>query len=189
MQRRTFVLSGGAIATCGALALGTGAFSSVEAERDVTIDVTDDANAYLSIRPYNGPNGNYATMTDGEMAVDLTGDNGNVAGKGVNTNALTGIANLFTIENQGTQAVDVGVSPIAFLDVDGSIFPPSFDGVLAVLLVPQGSWGIQPGGGISIPDVGPGEAIHFSLLALAFPESAIDGPEIDDQIEITAEVP
>lgn len=192
MQRRTFVLSAGAIAGAGGLALGTGAFSSVEAERDVTVSVAGDPDAYLSIRPYNGPNGTYATTTDGELAIDLTDSNGNVAGEGLNTNALTGIANLFTIGNQGANAVELAVSPLAFLDIDGSLFPPSIDGVLGVLLVPHqtwGSWEFLPGSeAVSIADLEPGDAIHFSLIALAFPERAIDGVEIDNEIEITAEV-
>lgn len=192
MQRRTFVLSAGAIAGAGGLALGTGAFTNVEAERDVTVSVAEDPDAYLSIRPYNGPNGKYATTTDGELAIDLTDGNGNVAGEGLNTNALTTIANLFTIGNQGTKEVELDVAPLAFLDIDGSIFPPNIDGVLGVLLVPHQSWGnwaFQPGSGaVSITELKPGEEIHFSLIALAFPESAIDGVEIDSDIEITAEV-
>ncbi len=48
MDRRKFVLSVGALAGGGSLALGTGAFSSVEAERDVGVTVADDASAYLA---------------------------------------------------------------------------------------------------------------------------------------------
>ncbi|MFC3960158.1 hypothetical protein [Halovivax cerinus] len=188
MDRRTFVLSAGAVAAGGGLVLGTGAFDSVQAERDVTVAVADDPDGYLSIRPYNGPNGNYATLTDGELAIDLTDGNGNVAGEGINTNAITGIANLFTLENQGTQTVDLGVTPVAFLDVDFGGFPPA---VLGVLLVPQLSWGdwqFDPvDQSITIPDIGPGDAVHFTLAAIAFPDGAIDDVEIDDELEITAE--
>lgn len=54
MDRRKFVLSVGALAGGGSLALGTGAFSSVEAERDVGVTVADDASAYLGIQPGTG---------------------------------------------------------------------------------------------------------------------------------------
>jgi len=189
MERRTFVLSAGAIVGGGGLALGTGAFDSVEGERDVGITVADDADGYLSIRPHDGPNGAYATMDGGELAVELTDDNGAVAGAGVNANALTGVANLFTIQNQGTNEVELAVSPLTFLDVSGSIFPPSIDGVLGVLLIPQsGNWSVDPERGVlSITDLAPGEETDFSLAAVAFPESAIDEVEIDDELLITAE--
>lgn len=196
MDRRKFVLSVGTLAA-GSLGLGTGAFSSVEAERDVAVTVAEDANAYLGIQPGDGPNGNYADTTDaGELAINLTGDNDNIddglaGGQGINVNAVTGISDIFKIQNQGTQDIELEVAPLAFGDVN--IF--AFDGVLGVLLVPQiggmefaydESW--DPSTNlISISELSPGDKIDFSLLAFAVPEDAVDSVAISDEIEITAE--
>lgn len=199
MDRRKFVLSVGALAGGGSLALGTGAFSSVEAERDVGVTVADDASAYLGIQPGDGPNGNYVdTNDDDTLAINLTGDNDNIGdglagGEGLNTNAVTGISDLFEVQNQGTQPIDLEVSPLAFGDLDLDWF--GVDGILGVLLVPQigqveldlnFDWTI-PANMISISELAPGEAITFGLAAFAVPESAVDTVAVSDMIEITAE--
>lgn len=196
MDRRKFVLSVGALAG-GGVAIGTGAFSNVQAERDVSVTVADDASAYLGIQPGDGPNGNYADTTGSDaLAIDLTGDNDNIGsgiagGEGVNANAITGIADLFKIQNQGTQEIDLEVAPLAFADVDFA----NFDGLLGVLLVPQIggvaldydlSW-TPPLNLVSISTLSPGDEINFSLVAFAVPEDAVGSVEISDQIEITAE--
>lgn len=197
MQRRKFALSVGTLVAGGSLALGTGAFSSVEAERDVAVTVADDASAYLGIQPGDGPNGNYVDTTASDaLAINLTGDNDNIGdglagGEGLNANAVTGIDDLFTIQNQGTQEIDLEVTPLAFGDVDWL----EFDGVLGVLLAPQAGeidieveWGIPPSVNvISLSTLSPGDEIDFGLVAFALPESAVDAVIVDDEIEITAE--
>lgn len=197
MERRKFVLSVGTLAAGGSLALGTGAFSSVEAERDVSVTVAEDASAYLGIQPGDGPNGNYVDTDDNDtLAINLTGDNDNIGdgvagGEGINANAATGISDIFKIRNQGTQDIELEVAPLAFGEVD--LF--DFDGVLGVLLVPQIgdlemgfdlSW--EPAVNlISISELSPGDEIDFSLLAFAVPEDAVDSVAVGDEIEITAE--
>lgn len=197
MERRRFVLSVGTLAASGSVALGTGAFSSIEAERDVSVTVAEDASAYLGIQPGDGPNGNYVdTNNNDALAINLTGDNDNIGdglhgGQGLNANAVTGIADIFKIRNQGTQDIELKVSPLAFADVDWS----DFDGVLGVFLVPQlgqvdlavdYSWE-PPVNLISISELSPGDEIDFSLAAVAVPESTVDSKSISDEIEITAE--
>lgn len=195
MNRRNFVLSVGALAG-GGIAIGTGAFSSVQAERDVAVTVADDASAYLGIRPGDGPNGDYVDETDGDaLAVSLTEDNDNVGsgiagGEGLNANAITGIADLFAVRNQGTQEIALQVAPLAFADAD---FGDS-DAILGVLLVPQiggvderydMSWTPRENF-VSISTLSPGEEIDFSLAAFAAPDRAVGSVEIGDEIEITA---
>lgn len=197
------VLAGGTGA-----AIGTGAFSSVEAERDVAVTVAEDANAYLGIEPMDGPNGNYVDTTSSDaLAVNLTGSNDNVddgiaGGTGLNTNAVTAIGDVFQIQNQGTQDVELAVTPLAFGDVDGTVFPPAVDGALAVLLIPQNpdnidvdiEWGtVWPGvpvpedvSFIGIKDLSPGDALQFSLLGMAVPDSAVGSVSISDELMITA---
>ncbi|QRV13594.1 hypothetical protein JMJ58_11540 [Haloterrigena salifodinae] len=196
MERRNFVLSIGTLAAGGGLALGTGAFSSVQAERDVAVTVSEDASAYLGIQPGDGPNGNYVDTTDSDaLAINLTGDNDNVGdgiagGQGLNANAVTGIEDIFQIQNQGTQEVELRVTPLAFGDVDWQ----DFNGVLGVLLVPQTGgieidleWPPWESNFISISTLSPGEEIEFSLAAFALPETAVDSVAVNDEIEITAE--
>ncbi len=196
MERRKFVLSVGALAAGGSLTLGTGAFSSVEAERDVAVNVADDASAYLGIQPGDGPNGNYVDTTDSDaLAINLTGDNDNIddglaGGKGLNANAITGIADIFEVQNQGTQEIELQVTPLAFGDVSWQ----NFDGVLGVLLVPHAGsidveieWFPPSVNFISISTLSPGDEIEFSLVAFALPESAVDSVAVDDEIELTAE--
>jgi hypothetical protein len=109
-RRRLLVALGGLAGTAGAL--GTGAFTSVAASRDVSVAVADDSDALLALGPCDGPNGDYVTETGGTVALDLSPSNGNVAGNGVNAEATVVVDDAFQIENQGTQPVGV------WLDVD-----------------------------------------------------------------------
>ena len=104
MDRRKFVVGLGALASGSAAAVGTGAFTSVSANRNVSVNVTDDANAYLSLRATNDPNGIHVEQSsDGEVMIDV-GDSGN-DGDGVNPNAVTEFDDLIAIRNKGTQDV------------------------------------------------------------------------------------
>lgn len=117
-KRRKFIAGLGALATGSAAAMGTGAFTSVEAERDLTVETADDANAFLGITPYDGPNGQYANVqTDGTVDIDFT-SNDAASGVGLNKNADTNIENVLQITNNGTQAVRVNV---AIEDENGDI--------------------------------------------------------------------
>lgn len=203
MDRRKFVLSVGALAGGGSLALGTGAFSSVEAERDVGVTVADDASAYLGIQPGDGPNGDYTDTTDNDaLAVNLTDSNDNLIGEGINTNAVTTIGDVFQIRNQGTQDIDAAVSPLAFGDIDAQLFPPNIDGALAVLLVPQNAdrLGVEVDfdviwPGIPYPDISligirglsPGDSLRFGMVAVALPSSAVGSADVDDEFVVTGD--
>jgi hypothetical protein len=103
MERRKFLIASGALAAGGAAAMGSGAFSSVEAERSVSISVENDTNAYLAMEAADNPNGNEYVSSDGGTLELSIGDNGN--GGGVNKDAVTEFAELFTITNQGTQQI------------------------------------------------------------------------------------
>jgi len=50
-RRHAILLLGGA--SSGAMSVGSGAFSSVEAERGVEVNVVDDDGAYLGIKQVN----------------------------------------------------------------------------------------------------------------------------------------
>jgi len=112
MERRKFVVGLGALASGSAAAMGTGAFSSVQADRTVSVEVADDSEAYLRLEGDGGDNSDYVTSdgTDGVLTIDLDANNSsNVqgGGSGVNPDARTRIDDLFVIENQGTQEVEI----------------------------------------------------------------------------------
>lgn len=86
----------------------TGAFSSLTAQRDASVEVTGDASGYLGLAPADGPNGEYASYRNGQLRVSLDGAlEEDASGSGVNPDAVTTISEIFTITNQGTQPVGV----------------------------------------------------------------------------------
>jgi hypothetical protein len=113
MQRRKFIASVGSIAAAGAAAMGTGAFTSVSADRSVSVNVAGDDAALLALDASSGANSAYATQTgSGEVTVEIDDtDDVYADASGVNANATTKIFELFEIKNQGTQPVAVHVPP------------------------------------------------------------------------------
>ena len=111
MKRRQVILGLGAIATGGSALIGSGAFSSVEAERDISVEVAGDDSAYLRLGPCTDedgnekPNGAYTVQDDGLFGIALTEENDNVDGDGVNPEARSTFHNVFEMCNQGTQEV------------------------------------------------------------------------------------
>lgn len=115
-RRRGKVFALFAIAAAVVLATGTGAFSTVSAERTVDVALAGDDSALLRLTPHNGPNGvgGYATTVDGRLQIRLDGTAGgsNFAseGSGVNLDARTEVTNVFNVTNQGTQSVGVWIT-------------------------------------------------------------------------------
>jgi hypothetical protein len=111
MQRRKFIAGMGSLAAAGAAGIGTGAFTSVTAERGVNVNVASDANAYLGLDQISGePNSqDYTSINDGELKLF---DTGTVDGSGFNLDAVTLVDNLFKIKNQSNQGQYVWLSEI-----------------------------------------------------------------------------
>ena len=135
MKRRT-LLGSAAMTLGGASVIGTGAFTSVRAERSISVDVVSDSKAFISLKPCDddskesessdqtgdGGSGSnsipqasdfvYQT-NDGTIAIDLTAvdDEGDkregVSGEGITTDSLWRFPNAFRITNRGTQDVAV----------------------------------------------------------------------------------
>jgi hypothetical protein len=108
MERRKLLISIGALGTGGAAAFGTEAFTSIEAERNVDVNVAGDSSAYLAFEALDSVNGNdyVTTESDGTLSITLDGSGG-AAGSGVNQDAVTQIEDLFKVVNQGTQSASV----------------------------------------------------------------------------------
>jgi PKD repeat protein len=88
---------------------GSGAFTSVSAERAVSVSVAGDRAAYLALSPSNAPDGEYARISGGELELVFDGSASNVAGDGLNPDATTGFSNVFNVTNQGTQPVELSI--------------------------------------------------------------------------------
>ena len=114
-----------AVLAAALIVVSTGAFTSITAERSAEIYVAGDASALLTLAPYDGPNGAYADHDDdGALYLNLE----DVVGTGVNVDAETTFANVFTITNNGTQSVTVTLTKsgsntgaISFGDIESGI--------------------------------------------------------------------
>ncbi|HPR42668.1 MAG TPA: hypothetical protein PK718_09035 [Candidatus Methanofastidiosa archaeon] len=86
-----------------ALVVGTGAFTSITAERSADISVVNDSNALLSLTAV----GSYSSYNaNGELVIAPTA--------GANMNAETDYGQVFTITNNGSE--DVKVTIYQYLD-------------------------------------------------------------------------
>ncbi len=93
-----------AVIVAALIAISSGAFTSISAERTAEITVAGDASALLTLAPYDGPNAAYVDYdTDGALFLNFEA----VTAAGVNVDAVTTISNVFTISNSGTQDVTV----------------------------------------------------------------------------------
>lgn len=117
MERRKFLIGAGSAAVGASALIGSGAFTSVQAERDFNVEVVGDEDALLGIAPYDGPNGQYASEENGLVEVDFT-SNDEAEETGLNDRARTNIENVLEITNNGTQDVLVNV---ALEDSDGNV--------------------------------------------------------------------
>jgi len=124
MQRRKFLIGTGSLAAAGAAALGTGAFTSVTADRDIQVAVAEDSNSFLRLQPSDqldgedldsAPNGAYADQTGDDDTVEINFDDDarGVSGSGLNPDATTEICEVLAVTNDGTQGVGLSVD-VAF---------------------------------------------------------------------------
>ena len=105
MERRKFVVGLGALAVGSSAAVGTGAVSQMTSgDRDVNIEVANDADAYIAIEPSDNTenNGHFARFDGKKLELDFTDDNATgVGGEGVNAQSTYHFDNVFRIRNQG----------------------------------------------------------------------------------------
>jgi len=103
----------GALAAGGAAAIGTGAFTSVTANRDLEVDLETDANAYLGLTP-GQENGEYVqtqggSSPNGVIMIEMNGQS-NQPGSGINANAVSVFDDLFRIHNQADDKKEVWIT-------------------------------------------------------------------------------
>ncbi len=107
------------------LYVASGAFTSTSAQRSAEIAMAGDASALVGLAPSENANGAYFQDTDGNGTYEL--DIMSVV-DGVNTNAVTVLQDVFTITNNGTQAIFVSIEAlgphpeaISFGDLDEGV--------------------------------------------------------------------
>jgi len=105
MQRRNLLIGMGSLAAGGAATIGTGAFTQVSANRDMTVRSTGDMSALLKLEATS----DYASQAGGDdntLAIDLTGGN-DTSATGINREATTTYYEVFNIKNQGSTTVGI----------------------------------------------------------------------------------
>ncbi len=145
----------------------TGAFTSVSAERSVSVAVADDDEAFLSLEPSDGSNGVYAAQTDGTL--ELRFDGTGTLASGLNPDATTYVDGVFVVTNRGTNDVTLTIDDPA----EGLAFYATYNGTQHRLDGPDAE---------GVP-VGVGETANVSIELDTSNESAI---EAVDEITIAA---
>ena len=115
MKRRNFLVGVGGTAVGASALVGSGAFSRVESDRMVNIEVAADPDAYLGMSPIDTPNSqNYVELDDkGHIEIDIADQGG--YGEGVNSNSNTYFDGMLELCNNGK--ADATIS----LDFDGEM--------------------------------------------------------------------
>jgi len=135
LTRRNAVLGLTGVAAGGGAIVGTGAFTSVDAARSVTVTTAGDADAALRMEPLSGKNGNeYAEINGGTLEITVPE---------VNLTAVTHIDDVFGVTNNGTQPVVVcleeqGGEKTAAVDLGARLDQGFSDGSNAVTSVGGG---------------------------------------------------
>lgn len=192
MHRRTLLATVGAAAGSAAFGVGTGAFTSTRADRTATVQVANDATGYVGLSPSGGSNGQFAQQQDGELLLKFD-DSGN-GGLGVGQSSNYQFNDVFTVENQGTQAVFVSLAPITGIPIDGSapgdidvrFFMPGDNGPLPI----ENGDGPGPiGGGSGSPQnvlkVPTGKSRGVGLFMTTFSYNSVDSSGGDSGSETT----
>jgi len=142
MRRRRFLAGVGTLVGAGSAALGTGAFTSVEAERSVSIAVAKDYRAFLRMDPIgdegiDGENTGRSMVNGRQIAFEIPGDEDgeNPDADGVGLDSVYEFHDLVRVSNQGTQPVQLyssyngnTLADLALVDGDGGVLrddPPT----------------------------------------------------------------
>jgi len=127
MRRRKLLIGMASLAAGGAATMGTGALSSVEAQRNIRGRVVGDERAYLELNGFNTSENSFAIETNSNQLLldfdqdpdynkfdDDEGGNisdiGNDEAEGLNPDAISRFDEVFRIQNDGTEKLDVYIT-------------------------------------------------------------------------------
>lgn len=199
-NRRSVLIGLGGLTAGGGALLGTGAFTTVTAERTVNVETAGDASAFLGLAPADRGDGDdiqneyVADPGDGTLEITLVNNDdtdGNASG--LNQNAKTVFRNLVTITNNGTQ--DVTSLNLEFIGEESDNFSGELDSVFS-FTVSDGNGNqdsVDNAGDIltdssNIPgDLGPGSSINFGLEIDLLGDTTEISSGSSFTLEITAE--
>ena len=164
LTRRNALIGLGTVAAGAGVIGGTGAFSSVTAERNVTIATEGDASAALALEAADSKNADdYVTPPNGgEIVLNLDGTQGGSADStGINQSAVTVIKNLIKVTNNGSQ----GISSLELDLQDNNGVVSESDANNIFRFTTQNSGGPHPNGG-DVTDgngIGVGNNMNFGV--------------------------
>ncbi len=120
LTRRNTLIGLGGLAGGAGLIGGTGAFDTVQADRDFDVELDDDASALLALLQIDEE---YVQVSDDDNEM-LEIDIGTEDDAGLNDEALTTFTDLFAVGNNGTEDVYVWFETgeaegVTFIDGDG----------------------------------------------------------------------
>ncbi|MDB2270342.1 DUF1102 domain-containing protein [Halorubrum ezzemoulense] len=104
MKRRQLLLGLSAVVSSSAAVVGSGAFSAVEAERQLKIDVVADKDAYLTFEDIS----NYAVVNDGVIELQFDGQSPPLTeGNGLGPESVYEFSDVLFVQNNGNQEVEL----------------------------------------------------------------------------------
>lgn len=185
MKRRTLIVGAAGIAA-GGLALGSGAFSSVEAERRVEVETAGDADAYLQIEfgyDVSDISGEFTESSgDGLIAIDVnsitTSDLGD--GDGPNIDAFTALDELFTATNAGSEGDEVYLWA-EFPDDDDSNF------LEEIYFYPERDDDTRLEEGESAVELGTGDSVDIGIAIEKGPGESVNPYDPDEDLTLYAD--
>jgi len=182
MNRRNVLIGFGGVVAGGGALIGTGAFDTVEAQRDVTVETEGDANAFLGLAPARNELDELSgadfvdASQDGTIEITIDDSEGDDdIGSGLNQSAITTFDHLVLVTNQGSQTVDeitleftetpanveaneTFAFPVSNLNQDGDGIGDGPD-----TLEHDGAVDILGGSGDTPEDLSPGDSVVFGL--------------------------
>ena len=210
MERRNFLIGMGSTAAGASALIGSGAFSRVESQRNVTIQVARDDEAYLGMRTLETPNSNNYVDYDenGHLFVDIgdfdpDGTNYEYqTGSGVNSDSFTYFDGLFELCNQGKANATISyelpeTSPHSDVGDDWMAPDEDYDDeqVVAFYYIDDDHDDADDGGRVIVNegdevdlDLGECEEIGIRTVTKGI-DAEEDAPLIDGDVVVTADAP
>lgn len=171
ITRRNTLIGLGTLAAGGGVVIGTGAFDTVEAQRQLTVETDEDTSALLGIEAAEGYEP-FVEQTEDGIVLDI-GDLGEEGGSGLNRNARTTFSDLLTFTNNGTETVESITFDIVEQELDG-------DDSVEILTIPEDA-------NIESADLGPGQSIDgFGLTIDLIGQEGFHDSSFDATISIEA---
>lgn len=178
LNRRNVLVGLGTIVAGGGAALGTGAFSTVEAERNVSIETAGDSGALLGLEITNDT---LRGEDDDTIEFDLESD--------LNIDATTTFDEALRISNNADPDDDIGTISVEITADGDNLLVDSDGGETATGMNFVGN--ADTDGDENVVEIGEGEEeaevfdVVFDLEGITDSEEGDD--ELPDEIEITAE--